>query len=43
MSIDVNALLRTLPIDLYGMAGIFVVMGFIYICINLMNRVFAKK
>ncbi len=43
MNIDVNVLIRTLPINLYGMAGIFVVMGFVYACIKLMNRLFTKK
>ena len=43
MNIDINAFLRTLPIDLYGMTGIFVVMGFIYVCIKLMSKTFVNK
>jgi len=27
MNIDINAFLKTLPVDLYGMAGIFIVMS----------------
>lgn len=42
MNIDIDAFLKTLPIDLYGMAGIFIVMAFIYICIKLMNKAFEK-
>jgi Na+-transporting methylmalonyl-CoA/oxaloacetate decarboxylase gamma subunit len=43
MNIDINAFLKTLPVDLYGMAGVFIVMGFIYACIKLMNKVFANR
>mgnify|MGYP000132346360 CR=1 FL=1 len=40
MNIDVNALLKTLPIDLYGMGGIFVVMAIVYLCVKLVGKVF---
>ena len=40
--IDVNGFLETLPIMLYGMVGIFVVIGIIYVIIAGLNKAFSK-
>lgn len=40
---NVNAMLNTLPIMLYGMAGIFVVSVVIYLCILAIIKIFPSK
>ena len=40
---NVNAMLNTLPIMLYGMAGIFVVSIVIYLCILAIIKIFPAK
>ena len=40
---NVNAMLNTLPIMLYGMAGIFVVSVVIYLCILAIIKIFPAK
>lgn len=39
MNIDVNAFLKTLPIGLYGMSGIFIVMITIYFVVKIISKV----
>lgn len=41
--IDVNAFLATLPIMLKGMAGIFIVIGIIVLCVMLLTKLFPEK
>jgi hypothetical protein len=38
-----DAFLQTLPIMLYGMLGIFVVMGLIFLTITVLQKVFGGK
>ena len=42
MNIDVNAFLKTLPVGLYGMGGIFIVMIIVYLGIKILTRFFEK-
>lgn len=43
MSINVAAMMSTLPVMLYGMAGIFVVSVVIYLCILAIIKIFPAK
>lgn len=43
MKISVQAFLKTLPVMLYGMVGIFVVIILIYLLILGLNKVFTEK
>lgn len=43
MNIDVNAFLKTLPIGLYGMGGIFIVMITVYFAVKVISNVSIKS
>lgn len=39
MNIDVNAFLKTLPVGLYGMGGIFIVMITVYLAVKAISSI----
>lgn len=43
MTLNFDALLKTLPIMGKGMAGIFIVTGVIILCVFLLNKLSAQK
>jgi len=43
MNIDVNAFLKTLPVGLYGMGGIFIVMITVYLAVKVISKSFTKS
>lgn len=43
MNIDVNTFLKTLPVGLYGMGGIFVVMITVYFVVKIISKVSVKE
>ncbi len=40
---DIDAFVKILPMVLYGMGGIFVVTGVIYLSVAVLNKVFVPK